>query len=120
MTRVSTLFVYGTLAPRRPNEHVLGDVPGTWEPATVRGDLVEAGWGAAAGYPALVLRDDGADVRGFLFSSAALDEQWQVLDDFEGPGYQRVQARVTRVGVRPVVDAWVYVHREVAPADGNT
>ncbi len=30
------LFIYGTLAPGRPNEHVLAEVPGAWEPATVR------------------------------------------------------------------------------------
>jgi gamma-glutamylcyclotransferase (GGCT)/AIG2-like uncharacterized protein YtfP len=29
------LFVYGTLAPGRPNEHVLADLGGTWEPAYV-------------------------------------------------------------------------------------
>ena len=41
-------FVHGTLAPGRPNHHVLGHVPGTWEPATVTGDLVERGWGDRA------------------------------------------------------------------------
>ncbi len=31
--RVShSLFVYGTLAPGRPNEHVLVEVPGRWSP----------------------------------------------------------------------------------------
>lgn len=34
------LFVYGTLAPGWPNEHVLADVPGGWEPATVTGRLL--------------------------------------------------------------------------------
>lgn len=29
------LFVYGTLAPGRPNAHVLAEVPGTWRPATI-------------------------------------------------------------------------------------
>ena len=29
------LFVYGTLAPGRPNEHVLGEIEGSWEAATV-------------------------------------------------------------------------------------
>lgn len=53
------LFVYGTLAPGRPNEHVLADVEGTWEPATVKGTLLQEGWGAAAGYPGIVLDDRG-------------------------------------------------------------
>jgi len=43
------LFVYGTLAPGRPNEHILADVPGSWEPARVTGTLREEGWGAAMG-----------------------------------------------------------------------
>jgi|GEM_PF-3969694 len=40
---------YGTLAPGRPNEHVLVEVPGHWEPATVKGTLLQEGWGAADG-----------------------------------------------------------------------
>jgi gamma-glutamylcyclotransferase (GGCT)/AIG2-like uncharacterized protein YtfP len=32
------LFVYGTLAPGRPKEHVLEPLHGTWRAATVRGD----------------------------------------------------------------------------------
>ena len=69
---IHRLFVYGTLAPGRPNEHVLADVPGRWEPATVSGSLREEGWGAAVGYPGIVLDGRGGDVEGFLFSSEAL------------------------------------------------
>jgi gamma-glutamylcyclotransferase (GGCT)/AIG2-like uncharacterized protein YtfP len=65
------LFVYGTLAPGRPNEHVLADVPGEWEPATVTGTLFQEGWGAAVGYPGIVLDEHGGEVEGFLFSSSA-------------------------------------------------
>jgi gamma-glutamylcyclotransferase (GGCT)/AIG2-like uncharacterized protein YtfP len=43
------LFVYGTLAPGRPNEHVLADVPGTWKAAIVTGTLRQQGWGAGLG-----------------------------------------------------------------------
>ena len=43
------LFVYGTLAPGRPKEHVLAEVSGTWEPATVRGKLLQGGWVAELG-----------------------------------------------------------------------
>ncbi|MFG1925077.1 hypothetical protein [Cryptosporangium sp. NPDC048952] len=38
-----TLFVYGTVAPGEPNAHVLADVPGTWEPGSVRGHLLPDG-----------------------------------------------------------------------------
>ena len=85
---IQRLFVYGTLAPGRPNEHILAEVTGEWEPASVSGRLLEQGWGAAAGYRGLVLDQQGSEVRGFLFSSEALAEQWARLDQFEGPGLQ--------------------------------
>jgi len=101
------LFVYGTLAPGRPNEHVLADIPGTWEPATVRGTLLPEGWGAAAGYPGMVLDDSGDEVHGFLFSSAELSEQWARLDEFEGDGYERVITSATFAD-GTVVEAYIY------------
>jgi len=88
--------VYGTLAPGRSNAHVLADVPGVWEPATVTGTLLPEGWGAAAGYPGLVLDARGTPVAGFLFSADALAQHWPRLDAFEGDGYVRVVTTATR------------------------
>ena len=101
------LFVYGTLAPGRPNAHVLADVPGEWEPATTIGTLVPDGWGAAAGYPGIVLDAHGDVVNGFLFSSAVIADHWPRLDAFEGDGYVRVLTQVTRQD-GTTVDADVY------------
>jgi gamma-glutamylcyclotransferase (GGCT)/AIG2-like uncharacterized protein YtfP len=101
------LFVYGTLAPGRANAHILADVPGQWEPATATGILVPEGWGAAAGYPGIVLDQHGGTVPGFLFSSETLAEHWGRLDAFEGDGYVRVLTRVTRHDGTDV-DAYVY------------
>jgi gamma-glutamylcyclotransferase (GGCT)/AIG2-like uncharacterized protein YtfP len=101
------LFVYGTLAPGRPNAHVLAPVSGTWEPATVTGTLHAEGWGAAAGYPGIVLDDSGGLVAGLLFSSDTLGEHWARLDAFEGDGYVRVLTRATRQD-GTAVDAYVY------------
>jgi gamma-glutamylcyclotransferase (GGCT)/AIG2-like uncharacterized protein YtfP len=84
------LFVYGTLAPGQPNEHVLAEVCGEWESATVTGKLFHEGWGAALGYPGIVLDELGEDVPGLLFSSESLPEHWARLDAFEGDGYERV------------------------------
>ena len=84
------LFIYGTLGPGRPNEHVLAEVPGTWEPATVKGTLLQEGWGAAVGYPGIVLDELGNEVHGFIFSSEELSTYWARLDEFEGDGYERV------------------------------
>lgn len=101
------LFVYGTLAPGRANAHVLADVPGEWEPATVTGMLLREGWGAAAGYPGIVLDPQGGEVDGSLFSSEKLAEHWARLDEFEGEGYERVVTAVKRRD-GTVVDACIY------------
>ena len=101
------LFVYGTLAPGRSNAHVLAPIPGEWEPATVTGTLLPEGWGAAAGYPGIILDEHGAEVAGFLFSSDALAEHWPRLDAFEGEGYERVLTTATRTD-GTTVEAYVY------------
>lgn len=101
------LFVYGTLAPGRPNAHVLAGIPGEWEPASVSGRLFQEGWGAAAGYPGIVLDEQGETVEGFLFSSQHLSAHWPRLDAFEGEGYQRVSTTATRKD-GTVVEAYIY------------
>ncbi len=101
------LFVYGTLAPGGPNEHVLANVPGTWEPATVRGTLLQAGWGAAAGYPGIVLSESGDEVQGLIFSSPELSAHWTRLDEFEGDGYIRVLVDA-RLESGAIVQAYIY------------
>lgn len=104
------LFVYGSLQPGAPNEHVLAPVDGDWEPAVVRGRLVEAGWGAAIGYPGLVIDDDGDDIAGHVLSSANLGETWSMLDELEGEEYERIVATVTTLGGKRV-KAYIYVLR---------
>ncbi|MEO1209102.1 MAG: gamma-glutamylcyclotransferase family protein [Cyanobacteria bacterium J06638_20] len=101
------LFVYGTLAPGRPNEYVLTDIPGDWEPATVTGTLLQKGWGAAVGYPGIVLDTHGEEIKGFLFSSEHLAEHWTRLDEFEGDGYERVLTTV-KLEDKTTVDAYIY------------
>jgi gamma-glutamylcyclotransferase (GGCT)/AIG2-like uncharacterized protein YtfP len=108
------LFVYGTLAPGRPNEHVLADLPGEWKPATVIGTLLPEGWGAAAGYPGIVLRKPGGEVEGLLFSSDSLPEHWARLDEFEGEGYERVLT-TARLKDGKIVDAYIYRLRGNGP-----
>jgi gamma-glutamylcyclotransferase (GGCT)/AIG2-like uncharacterized protein YtfP len=101
------LFVYGTLAPGRPNAHVLADVPGTWQPATTRGTLLAEGWGAAAGYPGIVPDENATEVPGFVLTSDALPSQWEHLDAFEGDGYERVLATV-QLADGSAVEAYLY------------
>ena len=105
MTR---LFVYGTLAPGEPHEQVLAEVPGHWQPATITGELFPQGWGAAAGFPGVVLDEHGPEVHGLLFSSEELGEHWERLDGFEGEGYERVLT-VARLASGEGLTAHVYV-----------
>lgn len=108
------LAVYGTLAPGRVNHHQLAGLRGQWRPGSVRGHLVEEGWGATLGFPALVLDAEGPTVAVQLFESTDLPAHWRRLDDFEGDGYRRAAARVS--GADGEVDAWIYVAAEPAPA----
>jgi len=107
---IEQLFVYGTLGPGRPNEHVLEAIGGSWETATVNGNLSHAGWGSELGYPGIDLNEHGGEVDGFLFTSENLSGHWAALDKFEGDAYERVQAKVKlKDGI--IVDAYIYTLR---------
>jgi len=107
---IDRLFVYGTLAPGGPNAHILADLSGTWEPAMVRGKLLERGWGADLGFPGLVVDELGVDVTGMLLRSPQLVAHWGRLDEFEGEGYERVAVPVTLLAGGSCV-AYVYALR---------
>ena len=103
-TRFAT---YGTLAPGRANHHRLGGLKGRWQQGTGRGRLVDAGWGAALGYPGLVLDPLGPVVEVYLFESSELPDHWSRLDEFEGTGYRRVVTQVRTADGE--LKAWIYV-----------
>jgi SAM-dependent methyltransferase/gamma-glutamylcyclotransferase (GGCT)/AIG2-like uncharacterized protein YtfP len=105
-TRLAT---YGTLAPGRPNHHQLEGLNGRWSHGRINGRLVDAGWGSALGYPALVLDPQGESIDVQVFESADLPAHWSRLDEFEGPGYARTTVVVhTSAGD---VEASIYVSR---------
>ena len=93
-TRLAT---YGTLAPGRVNNDQLADLKGCWRQGTVRGRLVEAGWGAELGYPGLILDPSGPVIDVHVFESSDLPAHWLRLDAFEGAGYRRVVTQVCTV-----------------------
>ena len=101
------LFVYGTLGPGRPNEHILKDIGGEFQMAFVSGTLLNAGWGAALGYPGIILDEKADKVQGFLFSSNQLVNHWAELDNFEGEAYERVLTQV-ELEDKTMVKAYVY------------
>ena len=115
MNALHRLATYETLAPGRPNNHQLDGLKGCWLAGHLNGRLVDAGWGAGLGYPALVLDPDGSAISVAVFESVDLPAHWEHLDAFEGPGYQRVVTTVrTPTGD---VDAFVYVHLRASARD---
>jgi gamma-glutamylcyclotransferase (GGCT)/AIG2-like uncharacterized protein YtfP len=104
------LAIYGTLAPGRVNHHQISALAGKWQRGTVRGKLFLSGWGAALGFPGLILDPLGPSVDVDLFESAELPEHWNRLDEFEGSGYKRVVATVNTEGGER--SAWIYVLTE--------
>jgi gamma-glutamylcyclotransferase (GGCT)/AIG2-like uncharacterized protein YtfP len=101
------LSVYGTLAPGKPNHHQLDGMAGDWADGIVRGRLINEGWAAAGGYPALVLDPIAGNVEVQVFTSPDLPAHWARLDAFEGEDYRRVAVAVA-IG-DALVEAWVYV-----------
>ncbi|WP_046004510.1 gamma-glutamylcyclotransferase family protein [Pseudoalteromonas rubra] len=101
------LFVYGTLAPGRVNAHILAELTGKWQSATVKGQLQNEGWGAKLGYPGLILDEHPGEVTGLVFTSDDLDAHWQRLDDFEGAHYTRVLTNAQLEGGQ-FIEVYVY------------
>lgn len=104
---VERLFVYGTLAPNRPNEHILKEIGGEWQEASVKGFLEDKGWGSKMGYPAIKLDNSANDVEGFVFISKNLKNHWDKLDKFEGDEYKRVPTQA-KLKDGTLVDVYVY------------
>lgn len=100
------LATYGTLAPGRHNHHQLATLSGQWCEGSVRGRLVQQGWGAAQGFPALLADAAGPPVPVWLFTSADLPAHWPRLDAFEGAEYRRAAIEVATAD-GPVM-AWIY------------
>ena len=86
------LIVYGSMAPEGPNHGLISHLEGEWREGWVTGELMERGWGAAMGYPALRWCPEGGEVRARLLVSSELPEYWRRLDEFEGLEYSRILA----------------------------
>ena len=56
------LASYGTLAPGRPNYHVVAPLGGEWVEGLIEGDLIPSGWGAELGFPGFRPRAGGETV----------------------------------------------------------
>lgn len=86
------LFVYGSLAPRGANAHLLKRLNGRWDKAEARAEMVQICRGGDAAYPAL--KYGSQRVSGWCFSARLLALFWPELDRFEGPNYCRAPIQV--------------------------
>jgi gamma-glutamylcyclotransferase (GGCT)/AIG2-like uncharacterized protein YtfP len=84
------LAVYGTLAPGRPNHHVVAHLEGEWTEGLIEGELLPVGWGADLGYPGFRPRVGGDAVEVWVLTAPLLASAWPDLDRFEGEGYRRI------------------------------
>lgn len=113
------LATYGTLSPGQANHHQLAGLVGIWQTGTVKGWLFPEAWGAASGYPGIVLDPEGTAVEVQLFQSDDLPDHWARLDAFEGDGYRRVVTQVTTAA--GALEACIYVlTADRRPADPET
>lgn len=103
---VPRLATYGTLMRGRSNHHEMDGIAGRWVTGTVRGIFHADGW---EGYPGLDLDPSGPPVVVDVLESEDLEAHWARLDDFEGPGYERVTCTVTTSDGE--LTAWVYALR---------
>ena len=109
---LQALFVYGTLAPGKENEHFLKPLLGRWQDAAIKGWHFPTGLKPTRGYPVVYI-DDGylgdraENIPGKIFFSRQLNSIWKKLDKFEGEGYTRVITRA-RLKSGNYVDAYVY------------
>jgi gamma-glutamylcyclotransferase (GGCT)/AIG2-like uncharacterized protein YtfP len=104
------LATYGSLAPGRLNHHQLDTLDGRWSEGHVNGKLIDTGWSAGLDHPALILDPDGSAISVQVFESMNLPDHWPRLDDFEGPGYERVVTSVS-TPAGDEINAYIYVLR---------
>lgn len=92
------LAAYGSLAPGGANHHHVSSLVGKWSKGMVSGTLRERGRGSGEGPPGLAWEAASAGVEVHLLESAALAGAWDRLDEFQGPGYQRILVPVETKG----------------------
>ncbi len=82
----------GTLAPNRPNHHIVEDIQGKWLQGIIKGKLENKGWGADLGHYGFrhFTENEQQNINVHILYSDYLIDHWKRLDEFEGNGYQRI------------------------------
>lgn len=67
-----------------------------------------ATWGAALGFPCILLNENAPAVQGFLFFSENLAQHWAMLNEFEGEGYVCCLIQATLIETGECINTWIY------------
>ena len=98
---------YGTLRPGGDNHYEVRSISGAWRPGTVRGWVYDITWGPADGYPGITLDPDAPPTGVDVLESEDLEKHLRRIDEFEGPGYRRIEVDVT-LEDGTMTRAWIY------------
>ena len=115
---MKNLFVYGTLRPNQPNEHILAPLGGRWQKGYVHGVVHTLNWGADIGLPAIVLDAQADRVEGLFFIHEQLHDHLDMIDEFEGAQYQRVKVQAQDEHGQSL-DAWIYAMKHAQAEHGQ-
>ncbi len=101
------LFVYGTLRRLVPNSKAdMFSTGATFlQSGRTIGKLFRISW-----HPAMIPGDAGEWVTGEMWKLHDADATFRVLDEFEGPDYERIIA-VIDMGDGAQLDAWTYFYK---------
>lgn len=90
---IPALIIYGSLAPGESNHSIMDPIKGEWKKATIKGKLLEGGWGSSLGYHGFTPAnsDEAEIINAYVLFSKDLTASWNYLDEFEGDGYIRIQ-----------------------------
>ena len=98
---------YGTLRPGQENHYEVRSIAGTWSTGFVNGWVYDITWGPADGYPGITLDAGAPATEVDVLDSDDLEKHLRRIDDFEGPGYRRVEVEVT-YDDGTTDTAWIY------------
>jgi gamma-glutamylcyclotransferase (GGCT)/AIG2-like uncharacterized protein YtfP len=104
---IEHLATYGTLMPGGANHWVVRSISGAWLDGHVLGWTYPIGFGPAEGHPGITLDPAGSRVPVAVLASDRLDKHWRDIDDFEGPGYRRIECDVS-LDSGDRIRAWIY------------
>ena len=94
MSKINSIFVYGTLQIGKQHENILRELGGNWQKGYVYGKLTNVSAGPDYGYPCLKLDKKGAKIYGMVFDSKNLEKKIKEIDKFEGKNYKRVVTEI--------------------------